>query len=286
MLELKIITGMSGAGKSQFLRSMEDLGFYTVDHLPVELTGGFINTLLGADRSIEKAAMIVDIRESDHFDDFFRALAVLAETPVQIEIIFLEAEQDVLVRRFRETRRRHPLGQDMRILAAIEAEEKMMAPMRDRADRVIDTSRTSVPQIQAIVHELFGEKDRPRLMVNIVSFGFKYGAPLDLDFLFDVRFLPNPYYERELKTITGLDEPVSQFVLQNAKAIAFMGQLEVMVPFLLQSFEEAMRDNIVIGFGCTGGQHRSITLAEEVKKIVAEAGYCVTISHRDIWRVR
>lgn len=286
MLDLKIITGMSGAGKSQFLRMMEDLGYYTVDHLPVELTGNLIETLCHEDRRIEKAAMVVDIRESGHFNEFFAALDKTDKRQVRTEVIFLEADRDVVLRRFRETRRRHPLGKDMRVLAAIDAEEKIMAPIRSAADRIINTSLTTSPQMQEIVNELFGSKDVPRLMINIVSFGFKYGMPLDLDFMFDVRFLPNPFYETDLKAITGLDQPVTDFVLKDHRTVTFLAQLEAMIPFLLKSFESVMRDNLVIGFGCTGGQHRSVALAEEARKIVMDAGYLVTVTHRDIWRVR
>ena len=284
MLDLKIITGMSGAGKSQFLRMMEDLGFYVVDHLPLELIGDFIRVLASDDRRVEKAAIAVDIRENGHFDDFFTALGRMDELQVKKEIIYLEASRDVLMRRFRETRRRHPLDVDLRILAAIEAEEKIMAPIRAIADRIIDTSHLSSPQMQELVGKLFAPGDKPRLMVNVVSFGFKHGIPHDVDFLYDVRFLPNPFYEPELKAITGLEEAVRDYVLKDRLAVEFLTALEGFIPFILNSFEAVLRDHIVIGVGCTGGQHRSVVMAEELRHLAERAGFTATVSHRDLPR--
>ncbi len=284
-MELKIITGMSGAGKSQVLRMLEDLDYYAVDHLPVELLVDFITALSLPDRNVTKAAVAVDIRENGHFHTFFRNLDVLSSQDVATEIIFLEAETEVLIKRFRETRRRHPLGNHLRILDAIEEEKMLMAPVREIADRKIDTTHITVPHMQEYVRHLFGESTGPRIMVNVVSFGFKYGIPQDADFIFDVRFLPNPFYDQGLKALTGLDKAVGDFLLAAPATEEFIRRLRDMLLFMLSNFEARTRDNLVIAVGCTGGQHRSVFFAEEIGKILREAEYCNTVSHRDIWRV-
>ena len=284
MLELKIVTGMSGAGKSQFLRMLEDLGFYTVDHLPLDLLSDFIRTMRAENRQTVKAAVVVDVRERNHFDVFFHHLESLSPEEVHVEIIFLEAETDVLIRRFRETRRRHPLGNEIRILAAVEEERELMAPIRKIADRKIDTTHMPVPQLQEFVRYLYGDSNGPRLMVNVVSFGFKYGVPRDADFMFDVRFLPNPFYTPELKDLTGLDKPVADFIMETAPAAEFLDRIKGLLLFMMKNFESRARDNIDIAVGCTGGQHRSVFFAEKFGEIVGEAGYCHTVTHRDIWR--
>ena len=285
MLELKIVTGLSGAGKSQFLRMLEDLEYYVVDHLPVDLLVAFIQILTSEDRQITKAAVAVDIRENGHFHTFFKSLESLEPQQVHTEIIFLEAGRDVLMQRFRETRRRHPLGNHTRILDALEEEEALMAPMREIADKKIDTTHLSVPRMQEYVRHLFGDSTGPRIMVNVVSFGFKYGIPQDADFIFDVRFLPNPYYDPGLKALTGLDKSVGDFIMDTPAAKEFLERLEGMLLFMLENFEARTRDNLVIAVGCTGGQHRSVFFAEQVAAFLARTGYCHTISHRDIWRV-
>ncbi len=285
MLELKIVTGMSGAGKSQFLRMLEDLGFYTVDHLPLDLLEAFVRTMQSENRNTVKAAVVVDVREKDHFNAFFRLLETLEDAQdVDVEIIYLEAETDVLIRRFRETRRRHPLGNKMRILAALEEEKSLMAPIRKLAHRKIDTTHMPVPQLQEFARYLYGNSEGPRLMVNVVSFGFKHGVPRDADFMFDVRFLPNPFYEPELKDLTGLDKPVGDFIMETAPAAEFLDRMKGLLLFMMKNFEARTRDNIVIAVGCTGGQHRSVFFAEKFGEIVGEAGYCYTVTHRDVWR--
>ncbi|MEG0997496.1 MAG: RNase adapter RapZ [Clostridiales bacterium] len=284
MLELKIITGLSGAGKSQLLRMLEDLDFYTVDHLPVDLLVNFIDILRSPDRDVKRAAIAVDIRENGHFHTFFQNLEALNVQEVDAEIIFLEAETDVLIKRFRETRRRHPLGNHLRILDAIEEEKILMAPVREIAQRKIDTTHINVPGMQEYARYLFSDAEGSGIMVNVVSFGFKYGIPQDADFIFDMRFLPNPFYDPGLKALTGKDKAVGDFIMDTDAAQEFVVRFEDMLLFLLKNFEARTRDNLVIAMGCTGGQHRSVFFAEEVGKILKKAGYCNTISHRDIWR--
>lgn len=284
MLELKIITGMSGAGKTQMLRIMEDFGYYAVDHLPVELIVELVQLLNSEERDVKKAAIVVDIRENGHFHSFFSNINRFGEEDVKAEIIFLEASKEVLLKRFHETRRRHPLGSDIRILSAIEEEAKIMAPVRKIADHKIDTSRMTGNDMAEYARLLYGDSDKPNLMVNVVSFGYKYGVPQDADFVFDVRFLPNPFYNEILKPLTGEDPAVGEFIMAAPEATEFLEKIEDLLLFLLSNFEMRTRDNLVIAFGCTGGQHRSVFFAEKIGEILGKAGYFYTINHTDAWR--
>ena len=284
MLDLKIITGMSGAGKTQLLRIMEDFGYYAVDHLPVELIVDLIHLLNAEERSVDKAAIVVDIRENGHFHSFFQNISRLPEENVKAEIIYLEAKKDVLLKRFHETRRRHPLGSDIRILSAIEEEEKIMAPVRKIADRKIDTTYMSGTTLRDHARAVFGDGDKRRLMVSVVSFGYKYGVPRDADYIFDVRFLPNPFYDDFLTPMTGLDEPVGEFIMASPESAEFLVRLKDFLMYILDRFDKRSRDNLVIGVGCTGGRHRSVFFAEKVGEFMAEAGYSYTVTHSDVWR--
>ncbi|MGI5874211.1 MAG: RNase adapter RapZ [Bacillota bacterium] len=284
MLDLKIITGMSGAGKTQLLRIMEDFGYYAVDHLPVELIVDLIHLLNSEERGVEKAAIVVDIRENGHFHSFFQNISRFPEEDVHSEIIYLEAEKDVLLKRFHETRRRHPLGSDIRILSAIEEEEKIMAPVRKIADRKIDTTYMSGNTLRDHVRAFFGDDTKRRLMVSVVSFGYKYGVPRDADYIFDVRFLPNPFYDDFLKPLTGLDDPVGEFIMASPESAEFLRRFKDFLLYILDRFEKRSRDNLVIGVGCTGGRHRSVFFAEKVGEFMEEAGYTYTVTHSDIWR--
>lgn len=213
MLELKIITGMSGAGKTQMLRIMEDFGYYAIDHLPVELIVDLISLLNSEERKVEKAAIVVDIRENGHFHSFFHNIELLSSEAVNVEIIYLEAEKNVLLKRFHETRRRHPLGSDIRLLTAIEEERQIMAPVRKIAHRHIDTTYMSGNILRDYLRTLYGGTVKRRLMVSVVSFGYKYGVPQDADYIFDVRFLPNPFYDEFLKPLTGKDDAVGEYIM-------------------------------------------------------------------------
>ena len=284
MLELKIITGMSGAGKTQLLRIMEDFGYYAVDHLPVELIVDLVQLLNSPERGVEKAAIVVDIRENGHFHSFFNNIGRFAEEDVKAEIIFLEATKEVLLKRFHETRRRHPLGSDIRILSAIEEEERIMAPVRNIADHKIDTSRMSGNDLAEYARMRYGDMDKPNIMVNVVSFGYKYGVPQDADFVFDVRFLPNPFYDEFLKPLTGKDPAVGDFIMAAPEAAIFLQKVEDLLSFLLTNFEKRTRDNLVIAVGCTGGQHRSVFFAEKIGEMLERANYFYTVNHTDIWR--
>ena len=286
MLELKIITGMSGAGKTQMLRIMEDFGYYAIDHLPVEMIPDVIPLLSSEDRAVEKVAIVVDIRENGHFHSFFSNVGKLSETypDVSVEIIYLEAEVNVLLKRFHETRRRHPLGSDVRLLSAIEEEAKIMAPIRKIAHRRIDTTYMSGTKLRDYFRVLYGGEDARRLMVSVVSFGYKYGVPQDADYIFDVRFLPNPFYDDILKPLTGLDSAVGDYIMEAPESEEFLARLKDFLGFILERFDNRSRDNLVIAMGCTGGQHRSVYFAERVGEFLKEAGYICTVNHNDIWR--
>lgn len=286
MLELKIITGMSGAGKTQMLRIMEDFGYYAIDHLPVEMIADVIPLLSSEERGVEKAAIVVDIRENGHFHSFFHNINRLseAETDVSVEIVYMEAEINVLLKRFHETRRRHPLGSDIRLLSAIEEEARIMAPVRKIAHRRIDTTYMSGTKLRDYVRALYGGGTARRMMVSVVSFGYKYGVPQDADYIFDVRFLPNPFYDDFLKPLTGLDSAVGEYIMAAPESEEFLTRLRDFLGFILERFDQRSRDNLVIAVGCTGGQHRSVFFAEKVGEFLKEAGYLCTINHNDIWR--
>lgn len=286
MLELKIITGMSGAGKTQMLRIMEDFGYYAIDHLPVELIADLIPLLSSEERGVEKAAIVVDIRENGHFHSFFHNIGRLSEVEaeVDVEIIYLEAETGVLLKRFHETRRRHPLGSEIRLLSAIEEEARIMAPVRKIAHRKIDTTYMGGTTLRDYLRALYGDEAKRRLMVSVVSFGYKYGVPQDADYIFDVRFLPNPFYDEFLKPLTGQDDAVGEYIMAAPESVEFLERLRDFLGFVLDKFERRSRDNLVIAMGCTGGQHRSVFFAEKVGEFLKEAGYLYTVNHNDIWR--
>lgn len=286
MLELKIITGMSGAGKTQMLRIMEDFGYYSIDHLPVELIADLIPLLSSEERGVEKAAIVVDIRENGHFHSFFYNIGRLSEVEaeVDVEIIYLEAETGVLLKRFHETRRRHPLGSEIRLLSAIEEEARIMAPVRKIAHRKIDTTYMGGTTLRDYLRALYGDEAKRRLMVSVVSFGYKYGVPQDADYIFDVRFLPNPFYDEFLKPLTGQDDAVGEYIMAAPESVEFLERLRDFLGFVLDKFERRSRDNLVIAMGCTGGQHRSVFFAEKVGEFLKEAGYLYTVNHNDIWR--
>lgn len=286
MLELKIITGMSGAGKTQMLRIMEDFGYYSIDHLPVELIADLIPLLSSEERGVEKAAIVVDIRENGHFHSFFHNIGRLSEVEaeVDVEIIYLEAETGVLLKRFHETRRRHPLGSEIRLLSAIEEEARIMAPVRKIAHRKIDTTYMGGTTLRDYLRALYGDEAKRRLMVSVVSFGYKYGVPQDADYIFDVRFLPNPFYDEFLKPLTGQDDAVGEYIMAAPESVEFLERLRDFLGFVLDKFERRSRDNLVIAMGCTGGQHRSVFFAEKVGEFLKEAGYLYTVNHNDIWR--
>jgi len=280
-----IITGMSGAGKSLCVKYFEDIGYFCVDNLPPSLIPKFAEGIMQTKNPIDKIALIVDIRGGIMFLDLFPALEQLQEMGIQYKILFLDATDSVLVKRFKETRRQHPLTPDGRIAEGIEEERRLLQAVKDKADYIIDTSNLTPRQLKEEIARLFLEgKSFKGLILNIVSFGFKYGIPMDCDLVFDVRFIPNPYYVPELKHKTGLDPDVSGYVMSFPESRKFLNKLNEMITFLIPYYVKEGKTQLIIGIGCTGGRHRSVAVASRLAQMQKEKGSSVVTHHRDIDR--
>jgi len=285
-MEFVVISGISGAGKSRAADVLEDLGFYCVDNMPAALIPRFAEFCLAAGGKYERVALVTDVREQDSFDELFSALDEMKALGCPYKILFMDASVETLVRRFKETRRRHPLDPSGRGLEeAIRAEKHILLPVRDRANYIVDTTGLALGRLQRKLFQLFGAtsatQEKP-IHVNIVAFGFKYGIPMDSDLLFDVRYLPNPFYIESLRPLSGLDEPVRDFIFSHGQASEFMEHLERMVSFLLPLYIEEGKPSLTISIGCTGGRHRSVALTAALAGFVADEGYKVETIHRDL----
>ena len=283
-MELLIISGLSGAGKSRVADMLEDLGYYCVDNMPIALIPKFAQICMAASERYERVALVTDIRERASFEELFGVLDSLWDLGCDYRILFMEADPANIVKRYKETRRRHPLaGPGVTIETAIENEIKLLAPVRERADYIINTSNLTLGMLQSELYRMFvGGDTRRKLVVNVMSFGYKYGIPIESDLVFDVRFLPNPYYVAELRDKTGLDDPVSEFVFRSPEAQEFMKKLENLVAFLLPLYVEEGKLGLTISIGCTGGRHRSAAIAKALADFIEEQGYAVQCIHRDI----
>ena len=288
--ELVILTGLSGAGKASALKTFEDLGFYSVDNLPLELIPRFAD-LVAKSAEITHAALVVDVREGSRLERFPSILAKVRKV-LPTRVVFLDATEDAIVRRFSETRRPHPLGRDAKghgetVMASIRAERKRLDPVRNVADILLDTSRFNVHELRAHINAEFtrgvGKSDR-NLTISITSFGFKNGIPTDADLVFDVRFLPNPHFVPEFRELTGKHPKVAKYVRQFPQTREFLDKVTEMLTFLLPHYIHEGKSYLTIGIGCTGGQHRSVMIAEELKKRLATAGYRAKSTHRDMPR--
>lgn len=278
-----IVTGMSGAGKSTALKMLEDAGYYCVDNLPIPLIEKFAELTIEEAAEIDKVALGVDIRSGQSFAEFETVLNHLKKSGYAYEILFLDACSEVLVKRYKETRRRHPLAGKGRVGEGIDKEREALAFLKERADYIIDTSFMLTRNLKLELDKIFTEnKSFRNLVLNIVSFGFKYGIPVDADLVFDVRFLPNPYYVEALKHLTGLDDPVKDFIMVSPAYDEFMTKLVDMIRFLVPNYIIEGKYRLVIAIGCTGGHHRSVTLAEELYRRLSGDGCAMTIDHRDI----
>lgn len=279
--ELVIITGMSGAGKGSVLRAFEDLGYYCVDNLPVELIPRFAE-LSKQSAEIERAALVADIREGAQLEKLPAILKSLKEK-VPTTVLFMESSDDSLVRRFSETRRPHPLGLSAPVKSAIIAERKALQSIRKIADLVIDTSKFNVHELRAHVIEKFqrGSKGKD-ILISCISFGYRNGVPADVDLAFDVRFLPNPHFVPEFRPLTGKDPRVAKYIRSFPQTQEFINRISKLLIFLLPHYIAEGKSYLTIGFGCTGGQHRSVMIAEDVRKRLAGAGYRVKVNHRDM----
>jgi RNase adapter protein RapZ len=281
-----VITGLSGAGKSNAIKCFEDMGFFCVDNLPSTLIPTFADLVARSPRPGSRVALGVDVREGEYFSHLLEALDEVKARGHRVEVLFLESHEEALVRRFHETRRRHPLGDENRsVLEAIRAERKAMAHLREIADRIIDTSGLTVHQLKARLAELYVvPAARMGLATSLVSFGFKHGLPVDADLVFDVRFLPNPHFVDELRPLDGRDERVRRFVIEQAATVGFLARLRSLLEFLLPSYQREGKAYLTIAIGCTGGRHRSVALVEELRRVLGDLGFEATVSHRDLGR--
>jgi UPF0042 nucleotide-binding protein len=279
-MRIVVVTGVSGAGKSTALRALEDLGFYCVDNLPMPLIGKFIDLANGSE--VSKTALVVDTREGEFLLGAAEALRGLRSSGQQVDVLFLDAPDDVLKRRFSETRRRHPLADDD-LDQGLERERRLLIGLREEADTVVDTARMSVHELKHVVQERYGRTSSTSLGVGLVSFGFKHGLPPEADMVFDVRFLPNPYFVEALSAKTGLEPSVAAFVLDNEDAREFTARLTEFLAFLLPRYEAEGKSYLTVAIGCTGGRHRSVALAAELARNIGSR-YAVTVRHRDVER--
>lgn len=280
-IEVVVITGMSGAGKTVAVQAMEDLGYYIVDNLPPVLMPKFLELIEQSAATNHRIALVMDLRGREFFDALSQALDHLQKNDrFSYQILFLDASDDVLVQRYKETRRRHPLAQDGPPLEGIRQERELLKELKGRAQQLIDTSDLKPAQLREMIGQRFS-KDRPTFSVNVISFGYKYGIPIDADLVFDVRFLPNPHYIEEMRSKTGLDKEVSRYVLKWKESQDLARKLEDLLTFLLPHYQREGKSQLVIAIGCTGGKHRSVTLAEHLGQFLA-ADYHTQVTHRDI----
>lgn len=279
-----VVTGMSGGGKSTALKLLEDAGFYCVDNLPVQLIGKFVELIAMPNSEVTKVALGLDVRADQPFEDVQKILKTLRENGYNFEILFMEASNKVLLKRYKETRRQHPLSLNDRVETGIEKERAILTDIRGKADYVLDTSNLLTRELKAELDRIFVQnKEHNSLMVTVLSFGFKYGIPADADLVFDVRFLPNPFYIEELKYKTGNDKEVQDYVMGFPEAGQFIDKLTDMIKFLIPNYVKEGKYHLVIGIGCTGGKHRSVTLANKLYEGLRDQGnYGLKIAHRDV----
>ncbi len=279
-----VVTGMSGGGKSTALRMLEDAGFYCVDNLPVLLIEKFVELIATPGGEVTKVALGLDVRADQAFEDVQKVLEKLKENGYVFEILFMEANDRTLLKRYKETRRMHPLSQDGRIEDGIKKERAILNDIREKSDYVIDTSNLLTRELKEELNRIFIQNEEYNsLMITVLSFGFKYGIPADADLVFDVRFLPNPFYIDELKHKTGNDKEVQEYVMSFPEADIFIEKLTDMVEFLIPNYIKEGKYQLVIGIGCTGGKHRSVTLANKLyENMKNKSGYGIKIVHRDV----
>ena len=285
-MQFIIISGLSGAGKSRAASDLEDLGFYCVDNMPAEMIPQYASLCLATKGRYEKVALVTDVRGSLSFDVLFQSLDALDKMGLRYSILFVEATTETLVKRFKETRRLHPLMRDgTPMMEALERERTLLTPIRNRANVILDTSRLSTGMLRGMLIDMVAGGMREHAMsVNVLSFGFKHGIPLEADLVFDVRFLPNPYYIPELRNKTGLEEAVRNFVFRYQTTKDFVEKLEDLLNFTLPQYVEEGKTELVIAVGCTGGRHRSVAIAKELADFITKRGYTVVLSHRDMAR--
>ncbi len=281
-----IVTGLSGSGKSTAIRVLEDLGFYCIDNLPVVLTPKFIELCQNSEEDIQRVALGIDLRERAFFGEYQAVLDEVRREGHRVEILYLDAADDVLVRRFSETRRPHPLAEGSDVAAGIAREREGLIGLKALADRIIDTSAYTVHQLRDELRRLLADTagGEVAMRVSLLSFGYKYGVPADADVVLDVRFLPNPFFIDELKPLAGTDEPVARYVLERTETQEFLALTTAMLDFALPLYVREGKRYLTVALGCTGGRHRSVVLADELQRRLDNHGYPVRVQHRDVSR--
>ena len=279
-----IVSGLSGAGKSRAMNALEDIGFYCVDNMPPKLLPKFAELCMQSNERLSKVAIVVDVRGGDQFHELFQHLDELKLHGGDYKILFLECDDAVLARRYKETRRQHPLAHKTEgsVTKAIALEREMLKTVRSRTDYLIDTTHLSTSQLKKRIDDLFLEDITDGMLIECMSFGFKYGYPAEADLVFDVRCFPNPFYIPELKFQTGLDAPVRDFVLSHPETMGFLTRLYDMIDYLIPLYRSEGKSQLVIAIGCTGGKHRSVTIAESLSEHIKGEGSRVRVNHRDI----
>jgi UPF0042 nucleotide-binding protein len=281
-LQVVIITGPSGSGKSTAIRVLEDIGFFCVDNLPVVLLPEFLAIQSAPAKGVSQVAMVMDLREQEFLEKYPQVFVQLRENGYRIEIIFLDASEEAILHRFSETRRVHPLAPRGSIIEGIRLEKEMLAPLKEMADRVIDTSSSNVHQLKDIIQKHFLVSATRSLLINVCSFGYRYGIPADADMALDVRFLPNPHFDDELRPFNGHDARVRDYVLKSEMGALFVDKLIEFIDFLVPLYEREGKSRLTIAIGCTGGHHRSVVIANLLGAHFSEKDHFVNITHRDI----
>lgn len=282
-MRLVIITGMSGAGKSSVLKMLEDAGYFCVDNLPIQLIYKFVQLTENGTEKFDTVALGVDIRSGQALEELEQVLEQIKLDGYQYEILFLEASTEVLVKRYKETRRNHPLSGSGRVETGIEEERNKLDFIKKKADVILDTSRLLIRELKTEIDKIYVRNETYKnFYITILSFGFKYGIPMDSDLVFDVRFLPNPFYISHLKGLTGNDLPVQEYVMESELSKTFLDKLEDMLLFLIPNYILEGKNQLVISIGCTGGKHRSVTLANELEKRIKKLKYGLKVEHRDM----
>lgn len=285
-MEILIISGLSGAGKSKAASFLEDMGFYIVDNMPAAMILKFAEFCTVSNGRYDRVALVYDVRTANSFTEFFEVLDKLKDMDCQCRMLFLEASPETVIKRYKETRRRHPLrdGADS-LEEAVRQERALMQPVKDRADYVVDTSRLSTAQLRSELLRLFDTRgEKAGMTVNVTSFGFKYGLPMEADLVMDVRFMPNPYYIETLRPKTGLDRDVYEYVFKFQQTKDFMKRLEDLLAFVLPLYAEEGKTSLTLAVGCTGGHHRSVAVTHALTEFIHQQGYPVTENHRDLAR--
>ncbi|OTA27505.1 RNase adaptor protein RapZ [Alloscardovia macacae] len=283
--EVLLITGMSGAGRTRAADSVEDIGWYVVDNLPPKLLIPLVDMMTSSGSKVHKLAAVIDVRSRSYFDDLAEVLAHLEDLGVKTRILFLDASDEVLIKRYESVRRPHPLQNGRRLIDGINEERELLQVLKEKADVILDTSRTSIHQLSTQLYESLVGTGPQTVNVHIFSFGFKHGVPADADFVLDVRFLPNPFWVPELRTLTGKDKAVSDYVLESSGAREFLDSYERALEIALSGYAREDKHFVTIAVGCTGGQHRSVAMSAELARRLKEHGFTVTVSARELERM-